>query len=199
MGNIISKMELYDLFARGVTGVIVLCAAHVFGIVDILGKPDYVWVIVIGGYFLGLVLEELSFAVEKVFHSRERVEQEVCSYQKYREYDFEKCKDALLANNQNIICDEPLSHIIMSSSFEIAFVTLLLFEIADEICYCKLSIEHYISPVKDILILEALVLIFRYRAKHYIKHRTEKIFDYCIAQDYPGIKKTLNKDKTNET
>lgn len=149
MGNFISKMGLYDLLARGVTGVIVLCATHVFGIVDILGKPDYVWVIVLGGYFLGLVLEELSFAVEKVFHSRERVEQEVCSSQKYREYDFEKCKDALLANNQNIICDEPLSHIIMSSSFEIAFVALLLFEIADEICYCKLSVEHFISPVKD--------------------------------------------------
>ena len=31
MGNIISKMGLYDLFARGLTGVVVLCAAHVFG------------------------------------------------------------------------------------------------------------------------------------------------------------------------
>lgn len=32
MGNIISKMGLYDLFARGVTGVIVLGVADVFGI-----------------------------------------------------------------------------------------------------------------------------------------------------------------------
>ena len=32
MGNIISKMGLYDLFARGVTGVIVLCTAELFGI-----------------------------------------------------------------------------------------------------------------------------------------------------------------------
>lgn len=55
MGNIISNMGLYDLFARGVTGVVVLCAAHVFGIVDILGKPDYVWVLILCGYFLGLI------------------------------------------------------------------------------------------------------------------------------------------------
>lgn len=189
MGNIISKMGLYDLFARGVTGVIVLCAAHVFGIVDILGDSDYVWVIILGGYFLGLVLEELSFVFEKVFHSRERAEQEVCNYQKYRKYDFEKCKDALLADNQDIICDEPLSHIIMSSSFRIAFFALLFFEIADEICYCKLIAEHWISPVMDILILEALVLVFHYRAKHYIKRRTTRIFDYCIAKKYTNIEK----------
>ena len=32
MGNIFSKIGLYDLFARGVTGVIVLCTAELFGI-----------------------------------------------------------------------------------------------------------------------------------------------------------------------
>ena len=60
MGNIISNMGLYDLFARGVTGVVVLCAAHVFCIVDILGKPDYVWVLILCGYFLGLIASDVS-------------------------------------------------------------------------------------------------------------------------------------------
>lgn len=36
LGNIISKMGLYDLFAIGVTGVIGLCAADPFGIANIL-------------------------------------------------------------------------------------------------------------------------------------------------------------------
>lgn len=35
MGNIISNMGLYDLFARGVTGVVVLCTAELFGIANI--------------------------------------------------------------------------------------------------------------------------------------------------------------------
>ena len=74
MGNIISNMGLYDLFARGVTGVVVLCAAHVFCIVDSLGKPDYVWVLILCGYFLGLILEELSWILEKILHSREKIE-----------------------------------------------------------------------------------------------------------------------------
>ena len=189
MGNIISKMGLYDLFARGVTGVIVLCAAHVFGIVDILGKPDYVWVIILGGYFIGLVLEELSFVSEKVFHSRERAEQKICNYQKYRKYDFEKCKNALLADNHELICDEPLAHVIMSASFRIAFFVLLLIEIANEVCCCKLIAEHWFSPVIDIVILEALIIIFHCRVNHYIKHRTEKIFDYCIVKKYTDIGK----------
>lgn len=63
MGNIIRKMGLYDMFARGVTGLIVLCAADLFGVANILDSGISVWVIILGGYFLGLVLEELSYLV----------------------------------------------------------------------------------------------------------------------------------------
>ena len=69
MGNIISKMGLYDLFARGVTGIIVLCAAHVFGIADLINKNIPVWALLLGGYFCGMLLEELSYMSEKIFHS----------------------------------------------------------------------------------------------------------------------------------
>lgn len=189
MGNIISKMGLYDLFARGVTGVIVLCAADLFGIVDLLGNPDYVWVIILGGYFLGLVLEEISYLQESVFHSRYRIEQTVRNSDKYRDYDFEKCKTTLMADNHELVCDEPLAHVIMSASFRIAFFALLLIEIADEVCCCKLITEHWYSPTIDIVILEVLIIIFHCRVNHYIKHRTEKVFDFCIAKNYAGIKK----------
>lgn len=70
MENIISKMGLYDLFARGFTGAIILCAADLFGIMNILDSGISVWVIILGGYFLGLVLEELSYLLEGILKSR---------------------------------------------------------------------------------------------------------------------------------
>lgn len=189
MENIISKMGLYDLFARGVTGATVLCAADLFGIANVLKSEIPWWAIILCGYFLGLVLEEVSYVFEKTFHSRDRIEQIVRNSDKYRIYDFEKCKAALMADNHELICDEPLAHVIMSASFRIAFFALLLIEIADEVCCCKLITEHWFSPVIDIVILEALILIFHCRVNHYIKHRTEKIFDFCIAKKYTDIEK----------
>ena len=76
MGNIISKMGLYDLFARGVTGAIVLCVADLFGIANILDGGISVWVIILGGYFLGLVLEELSYLLENILKSRQKTEKQ---------------------------------------------------------------------------------------------------------------------------
>lgn len=189
MGNIISKMGLYDLFARGVTGVVVLCAADLFGIANILDSEIPVWAMLLCGYFLGLVLEELSYLQESMFHSRDRIEQTVRNSDKYRNYDFEKCKAALMADNHELVCDEPLAHVIMSASFRIAFFALLLIEIADAVCCCKLITEHCFSPVLDIVILEALIIVFHCRVNHYIKHRTEKIFDFCIEKNYAEIEK----------
>lgn len=169
MENIISKMGLYDLFARGVTGVTVLCAADLFGIANILKSEIPWWAIILCGYFLGLVLEEVSYGFEITFHSRDRIEQSVRNSDKYRNYDFEKCKTALMVDNHELVCDEPLAHVIMSASFRIAFFALLLIEIADEVCCCKLITEHWFSPVLDIVILEILILIFHYRVNHYIE------------------------------
>lgn len=118
MENIISKMGLYDLFARGVTGVVVLCVADLFGIANILKSEIPWWVIILCGYFLGLVLEELSLIREKSFCRkngkeingiRKQIEDLVCT-----EYDFKNCKRALIANDKELVSDEPLSHIVMS-------------------------------------------------------------------------------------
>ena len=84
MGNIISKMGLYDLFARGMTGVIVLCAADLFGITNILDNEISAWAIILGGYFLGLVLEELSYLLEGILKSRQRAESKICAEIKYK-------------------------------------------------------------------------------------------------------------------
>ena len=74
MENIISKMGLYDLFARGITGIIVLCATDLFGIANILDSGISAWVIILGGYVLGLVLEELSYLLEILLKSRQKIE-----------------------------------------------------------------------------------------------------------------------------
>ena len=139
MGNIISKMGLYDLFARGLTGVIVLCAADLFGIANILDSEISVWTILLGGYFLGLVLEELSYLLEGILKTRQRAESKICAEIKYQKYDYEKCKAALLANEKDVISEEPLTHIIMSDSFQIAFAIFVILEILDSICCNNLS------------------------------------------------------------
>lgn len=189
MGNIISKMGLYDLFARGVTGVIVLCAADLFGIANILDSEISVWTILLGGYFLGLVLEELSYLLEGILKSRQKAESKICAEIKYQKYDYEKCKAALLANEKDVVSEEPLAHIIMSVSFQIAFVFFVILEILDAICCNDLISGSFICPVVDVVILIVLILVFHGRASHYSRRRAEQIFDFCIAQKYAGIEK----------
>ena len=189
MGNIISKMGLYDLFARGVTGVIVLCAADLFGIANILDSEMPLWVMLLGGYFLGLVLEELSYLLENILKARQKTENKVCAENKYQKYDFEKCKAALLSNEKSVVSEEPLTHIIMSVSFQIAFTSFLLVELLDAVCCNDLISDVFICPVADVVILFALILVFYSRAKHYSRRRAEQIFDFCIAKNYAEIEK----------
>ena len=189
MGNIISKMGLYDLFARGLTGVIVLCAADLFGIANILDSEISVWTILLGGYFLGLVLEELSYLLEGILKTRQRAESKICAEIKYQKYDYEKCKAALLANEKDVVSEEPLTHIIMSVSFQIAFAFFVVVEILDAICSNDLISGSFICPVVDVVILVVLILVFHGRASHYSRRRVEQVFDFCIAKKYAGIEK----------
>ena len=189
MENVISKMGLYDLFARGVTGSVVLCAADLFGIADILDSGISVWVIILGGYFFGLVLEELSYLLESLLKSRQKIENRVGAENKYQKYDFEKCKAALLSNEKSVVAEEPLTHIIMSVSFQIAFTFFLLVELLNAVCCNGLISDAFICPVADVVILFALILVFHSRAKHYSRRRAEQIFDFCIAKNYAGIEK----------
>ena len=189
MENIISKMGLYDLFARGLTGVVVLCATDLFGIANILGSDVPVWVLILCGYFCGLVLEELSYLLECVLKFRKKAENKVCTKTKYQKYDYEKYKAALLANDKDIVMEEPLTHIIMSGSFQIAFVFFIIVEILDAVCCNDLISGNFICPDVDVGILTILILVFHGRALHYSRRRAEQIFDFCIAKNYAGIEK----------
>lgn len=189
MTSIISKMGLYDLFARGVTGVIILCAAELFGITNILDNEISAWAIILGGYFLGLVLEELSYLLEGILKTRQRAESKICAETKYQKYDYEKCKAALLANEKDVVSEEPLTHIIMSVSFQIAFLFFVILEILDAICCDDLISGSFICPVVDVVTMVVLILVFHGRASHYNRRRAEQIFDFCIAKEYAGIEK----------
>ena len=198
MENVISKMGLYDLFVRGVTGLTILCAADLFGIANVLGGSIPVWVIILGGYICGLVLEELSWIMEKVFHSRSRIENKVCAEEKYSKYDYEKCKDALRSHDKEIVADEPLAHIIMSASFKIAFTFFVILEILDTVCCNDIISDSFICPVVDVVILIVLILVFHFRGSHYCERRAKNIFDYCIGKGYTNIEKAPGKDNKNE-
>lgn len=217
MENIISKMGLYDLFARGVTGVIVICAADLFGIADILGSGVPAWAIILCGYFIGLVLEELSLIREKGFYrvkskdgdekigSRSKIENRICL--QYPDNDFENCKKALIANDKEIILDEPLAHIVMSASFKIAFVVFAGAKLIQAIFIWIPELNVVAMPVDEnvyvaiirIVFLIFLAIIFSQRERHYCERRAKNIFDYCIGKNYPNTKKTPNKDKSNAT
>ena len=179
MENIISKMGLYDLFARGVTGVVVLCVADLFGIANIIKSEIPWWVIILCGYFLGLVLEELSLIREKGFCRkngkeingiRKQIEDLVCT--EYPEYDFKNCKRALIANDKELVSDEPLSHIVMSASFKIAFILLAVVKLIQVICCRVPALNIFGMPVDEnicvaifsVCALIALSLIFSQRA-----------------------------------
>ncbi len=212
MEKTIERMGLYDIIARGLTGTIVILASDLFGIFDLHGASEDntpAWVILIAGYFCGLVLEEISYIFEKsrrlrkirerfpvtkrLFISRSEIELKVCDMSEYRKYDYKCCKNALIENDNEHILDEPLAHMVMSSSFKIAFTVFLALKIL-YLVFCRDSISDTVfRQIVDILILAALIAVFHCSARHYSQRRAEQIFDYCIAKGYPGIMKKENK------
>lgn len=121
--------------------------------------------------------------------TRQKIENRVRAENKYQKYDFEKCKAALVSNEKSVVSEEPLTHIIMSVSFQIAFTFFLLVELLGAICCNDLISDVFICPVADIVILFALILVFHSRAIHYSRRRAEQIFDFCIAKNYAEIEK----------
>ena len=203
MENIIEKLGLYDIFARGLTGIIVILAADLFGIFNLYDASEDsniipAWAIFIAGYFCGVVLEEMSYWLEnlekegvwtKIFIARSKIKKEVENGDNYKKYNYQCCKDALIENNREVIADEPLAHIVMSASFKIAFSIFLFLKVTDCIFQFDIISDSLVCPGVDILILIVLVIIFHFRAKHYSKRRVEQIFNYCIAKHYPGIER----------
>lgn len=66
MDKILEKLDVYDLLARLFTGITVLTCAEFFGFIDILhplsnDKTQLFYYLLIGGYFIGIVLEELLY------------------------------------------------------------------------------------------------------------------------------------------
>lgn len=208
MGSIIEKLGLYDIFARGMTGTIVILAAKFLGIADWFGISEKgtsipIWSILVAGYFCGVVLEELSYILEKRFSFRGAIEQKVIQKDEYREIDYKKCKDKLLADDKVIFLDEPMAHVVMSSSLGIAFFGFFIFEAANTLYMLEARIGVFnaesdklcITFVKTVILL-GLIYVFYYRANHYSERRVEQIFDYCIARY--GTDSLKKEEKQNE-
>ena len=71
MDKILEKFDVYDLLVRLFTGITVLTCAEFFGIINILhplsnDKTQLFYYLLIGGYFVGIVLEELLFVISSL-------------------------------------------------------------------------------------------------------------------------------------
>lgn len=201
MDKLWEKMALYDLLVRLLTGVIVIVAAEALGIIDWMDSSTMefhlpVWLLLLGGYFVGMVLEELSYMIEcnidrkkpfhriwnVVFYHRGKIKREVSA--KYPSLQYRDCKRKLIVNGFGNLIEEPLAHAIMSSSLMIAFllfIPCLLVQYFYLVFCCKMS-GDLLGTVMKAGILFALYLIFRSRAKHYSKRRSELIFDYYLGK-----------------
>ena len=197
MGEVLSKIGLYDLLARGVTGTIVLWMADLFGILELHQWDLPAWAIVVIGYFCGLVLEEISYLLEQKFHLRAKAEKRV--QDDFPNYDLAKCKNMVLANEKEGIGDEPLAHVVMSSSLRNALSIFLVLELLDAFGGLGIVQHCFFHPWVDLGLLVLLTLLFHYRADHCSERRAKRIFHYCITKGYSGIGKKASEDTKDET
>ncbi len=189
MEKLIEKLALYDILARLVTGVIVLFAAEFFGILDLLGISVNLSelgtaTLLVTGYFCGIILETVSMLLPKC---RAKFEEDVLKEKKIGVEQYEKWKKQLLKDNQQIVMDEPMAHIVMSLSFAIAFTFFLVVKVVSSIC----PISKLCTEAVSIIVMAFLVGLFCYRAVSYTKRRVKQICDYCTT-------KTAKTEKQNE-
>lgn len=175
MDKILEKIGIYDLIARGLTGIVVFVIGWVLGIFNIPGLNELIntlpiWAILIAGYFCGLVLEELSYIIEQIFKFRKRLCKRISSKKEYVNYNYKECENKLISDGYQETIDEPLTHVVMSSAFAIAFTIFLIMSIIIE------------KPILLSLLLIALIFIFSYRYYHYSKRRVELVFRLYIAK-----------------
>ena len=175
MDKILGKIGIYDLIARGLTGIVVFVIGWIMGIFNIPGLNELInsipiWAVLIAGYFCGLVLEELSYIFEQIIRFRKRLCKRISSRKEYAAYNYKDCENKLISDGFQETIDEPLTHIVMSSALAIAFTIFLIMSIVVK------------KPIPLLLLLVALIFVFCYRYYHYSKRRIELIFRLYIAK-----------------
>ena len=188
MENLLKYIGVYDFFARMLAGTIIIVMADLLDIISFVrgNNAISIWILIVLGYFTGVVIEEISFVFERYFGTRKKLSKQVCERNEYRKYDYKKCKQALVYNNKESVLDSSIAHIVMSSSLHIGSLVLLVIKLIILLSSLPkiIDVKHEILPL---ILLMILVILFGYRKRHYIIRRTEQVFDYCISMKYENI------------
>ena len=165
MDKIFEKLGLYDILVRLATGLIVVYAAQAAGITGNLGLDTLP--LIIAGYFVGIILEEATFLIQKIFGRGDGGEY------------IEERKKALIRAGKEDLIEEPLRHAVMSGGLAIAFGMFALLHIVNLVFFRGIIVGP--SSILMIVILILLTALFIYRYGHYMKRRTELIKRYYDA------------------
>ena len=188
MDGLIGKLSVYDNWARLIAGGLVIIGAYYSGIINEMwissSQGVSIVVLVFCSYGVGLIFEEISYILESKLKLRKKIEQKVCKKDKYIKYDLEKCKNALIKNEKEEIANEPLGHIVLAVSLKIAYTCILVLKVCNIICKCDKNIQNSIIII---VVLTLIIVVLHLREKHYCCRRIERIFEYCIAKEYPEI------------
>lgn len=185
----LERLSIYDILVRVMSGGLTILGAYWGKVIDIPKSEKDFWAVAffIGAYGIGLILEELSYWLEKLFNTRKKIENNVCEEKKYKNYDLQKCKDTLIKHDKEIIAEEPLAHIVLADTLKIAYIGMLIIKLLNIIFDTQ---NRDALAVCTVLAFGVIIIILDGRQKHYCKRRVERIFDYCIAKGYNNIDRT---------
>ncbi len=188
MDGLIGKLSLYDNLARLISGGLAIIGAYYSGIINGVwsnsGQAVSIVIFAFCSYGMGLIFEEISYILEKKIKLRKKIEQKVCVNDQYLKYDLEKCKNALIKDDKEEIANEPLGHIVLADCLKIAYICIVILKVCNGIWKCD---ENIGSLITVIFVLGIIIVVLHLREKHYCRRRIERIFDYCIAKEYPNI------------
>lgn len=180
MEKLAERLALYDIFARMVTGIIVLFAAEYFGVFAILGiavQPSEfnAGKLLVTGYFCGIVLETAALPLKG---RRRKYEETFFRSKGYDAAQFSEMKRKLRNDGKQFAMDEAMAHIVMSLSVMIASVFFLAVKTVNLFCPMGQFMNRLGTDWKDILVLVCSAYLFGYRAKYYTGRRVEQICSY---------------------
>lgn len=189
MDKLLEKIGLYDFFVRLITGLTIFVCADYFGITKIINKKVFkIPAVILGGYLLGIVLEELLFLISCMF----KFKKAKTSFAKYKSNDkFEKSKTELIGAGYEYLIESPQINYVSAGSYSIAFFIMTLIYLLKP-SWLPDSFPKNNAYFTNLIILIAMMIIFLFRYFHYLAYRNKLIERY--HKSYIKNKQTDHND-----
>lgn len=192
MEKLLEKIGLYDLFARLATGLTILVFAEMFGVINWMHlfseetekRTFVIPAILLGGYFVGIVLEELAYWLGQILETlrhKKALFPRVCETP-----ESEKKKRKIIGTGNESFIETPLTHVVMSKAYAIAFSAFTVINTIRAFTRAEFTSEKC-WVLKYIILPLVLTVVFILRQYHYKARRLELIeryYDaYCSKED----------------